>query len=296
MRTIFRIILILIVWYLSAYVFNSYAAFTIPGVDNITPVSMVVAAAADPKEFALSFLGVVRVGISGLALIYLVMIGAYMVLASDNEENIKKQRKQITYVIIGFLFLNVPNFVYSIFSWSDKSQSISPGGELWGISGGSLFWDTAWFEGVFGNLVAFLRVFVFGVAVVMFTWWLFNLLISWGDDEKKKMAKNRIIYWLIGLIFMGFVGLWWQMIAGGDFGTALGWIWGTSKVIFWLIMYFVAPISIFMIFWWSYYFITSAGDEERMKKWKSILINTGIAIIILLSAFSFMTDLSWFQF
>ncbi len=77
---------------------------------------MVVAAAADPKEFALSFLGVVRVGISGLALIYLVMIGAYMVLASDNEENIKKQRKQITYVIIGFLFLNVPNFVYSIFS------------------------------------------------------------------------------------------------------------------------------------------------------------------------------------
>ncbi len=54
-------------------------------------------------------------------------------------------------------------------------------------------------------MVAFLRVFAFGVAVTMFTWGLFNLIVSGGDDEKRKTATNRIIYGLIGLIFMGFV-------------------------------------------------------------------------------------------
>ncbi len=49
-----------------------------------------------------------------------------MVLASDNEENIKKQRKQFTYAIIGFLFLNIPNVVYTIFS-PDTSGTLAPG-------------------------------------------------------------------------------------------------------------------------------------------------------------------------
>jgi Type IV secretion system pilin len=60
-------------------------------------------------------------------------------------------------------------------------------------------------------------------------------------------------------------------------------------------MYIAAPISIFMIIWGAYLFITSAGDEERVKKGKSILINTGIALIILLAGLSFMTDIVTFQ-
>lgn len=53
--------------------------------------------------------------ISGFALIYLIMIGVYMILGSDNEETVKTQRKQIVYALIGFIFLNIPGFVYTIF-------------------------------------------------------------------------------------------------------------------------------------------------------------------------------------
>lgn len=61
-------------------------------------------------------------GISGIALIYLVMIGAYMILGSDSEETIKHQRKQITYALIGFLFLNIPSAIYTIFTPDRKGS------------------------------------------------------------------------------------------------------------------------------------------------------------------------------
>jgi hypothetical protein len=289
------ILLFILAWFLSAYTLHTYAAVDIPGGGKITEASIWVAIANGTvdgaKDFWFRILWVVRLAISWLALVYLVMIGAYMILGSDSEDTIKKQRKQITYAIIGFLFLNVPNLVYTIFSW-DARGPIGPGGAFSDTNGGSLFWNTYEFEGIFGGIIAFLRVFVFGAAVTMFTWGLFNLLVSGGDDEKKKMAKNRIVYGLIGLIFMGFVGLWWELVAVGNFTKVIPSVTGN---IFSLVMYFVAPITIFMLIWGAYYFITSAGDEERMKKWKSILINTFIAVIILITALSFMTDLATFK-
>lgn len=207
-------------------------------------------------------LGVIRIVISGFALIYLVMIGVYMILGSDSEEAVKTQRKQITYALIGFLFLNIPGFVYTIFAPSNAG-SVSIVDNWSNTTGSSVFWNTAGFEGIIGNMIAFLRVFAFGVAVTMFTWGLFNLLVSGGDDEKRKQAKNRIIYGIIGLIFLGFVQLWGNLVAMGDFRSYIPSVSGT---LFALVMYIAAPIAIFMLIWGAYLFITSAGDEERIKK------------------------------
>jgi hypothetical protein len=41
----------------------------------------------------------------------------------------------------------------------------------------------------------------------------------------------------------------------------------------------------------AYYFITAAGDEERVKKGKAIIYNTFIATLILLASASFVTEL-----
>lgn len=37
-----------------------------------------------------------------------------MVIFSDNEERVKTQRRQVVYVLIGFLFLNIPGFIYDV--------------------------------------------------------------------------------------------------------------------------------------------------------------------------------------
>ncbi len=130
-------------------------------------------------------------------------------------------------------------------------------------TGSSIFWNTAGFVGIVGNMIAFLRVFAFGVAVLMFTWGLFALIVSGGDDEKRKAAKNRIVYGIIGLVFLGFVELWGELVAVGDFRSYIPSVGGT---IFALVMYIAAPVAIFMLIWGAYLFITSAGDEERIKK------------------------------
>jgi heme/copper-type cytochrome/quinol oxidase subunit 3 len=62
--------------------------------------------------------------------------------------------------------------------------------------------------------------------------------------------------------------------------------------VFRLALFFAAPIALFFIIYGAYYYITSAGDEERVKKGKNILINTLIATLILLASFTFLVDIS----
>ena len=69
---------------------NSSIAIEVDSGNSVTSV----------KNFGFKILGLLRMGISGIALIYIVMIGVYMIIGSDSEEKVKKQRQQITYVLI----------------------------------------------------------------------------------------------------------------------------------------------------------------------------------------------------
>jgi hypothetical protein len=79
--------------------------------------------------------------------------------------------------------------------------------------------------------------------------------VSGGDEEKWKKAKNHIIYGMLGLVFMGFVELWGELVATGDFTSYIP---GVAGTFFSLAMYIAAPIAIFMLIWGGYYWITSA--------------------------------------
>lgn len=294
MKYFFAIILMVF-----ACTLGAYAAIAIPGGNQIENASIIISGSNNGtvtgvKDFWFQILSILKIAVSGVALVYIVLIGAYMVIGSDSEEAVKTQRKQITYAMIAFLFLNIPSFAYTLFFYDSSqvmTQSLTPASS-WPTTVGWFFWNSTWFDGIFGNMVAFLRVFIFGAAVTMFTWWFFSLILSGGDDEKKKIAKNRIVYGIISLLFAGFVGLWGTLVAVGDFTNYIPTV---GKTLFSLAMYFVAPVVIFMLMYGAYFIITSAGNEERVKKWKSIFINTGIAVVILLTALSFMTDLIKFQ-
>lgn len=52
-----------------------------------------------------------------------------MIVFSENEEKIKAQRRQMAYLIIGFLFLNIPGFIYVIF-FGDVLGSSTVNGQL----------------------------------------------------------------------------------------------------------------------------------------------------------------------
>jgi hypothetical protein len=75
------------------------------------------------------------------------MIGVNMIAFSDSEERIKAQKNQIAYALIGFLFLNVPGAVYTVFQPGEQTGSIGIISNPTDVSGGLVFWNTLGLEG-----------------------------------------------------------------------------------------------------------------------------------------------------
>ncbi len=289
------LLILFILWSIFCATF-AYAGILGPLEGNIKNVSIEVGTPNNSDIFTVSrdlglrFLTAVRLVISGFALIYLVLIGVYMIVFSETEDRIKTQRKQITYALMGFLFLNLPGLIYTIFFgtlWSSPNMNTTAVwtdliGDLWNINNLN---GWGWFVPM---ITGFFQIFIFWVAIVMFTWWFFRLILSGWDEEVQKNAKNRIIYGILWLMFLGFVNVWGGVVAKGDF------FWEFATVgnkLLGLALYFAAPVVIFFLVIGAYYYITSAGDEERTKKAKSIFLNTLIAALILLWAYSFLIDL-----
>ncbi len=234
----------------------------------------------------------IKIVVGGLALIFIVIIGVKMIVFSDSEDRIKTQKKQITYALLGFLFLNIPGLLYDFFQPGKAGGSIDPP-NFSDVSSCLGFWNMDIIcnsGGTFGNLVSFLRVFIFGIAILAFTWASYSLIVSGGDDERRKKAKNKFLYGSLALVFLWFIEIWSRLIARGDFGT-----WGevatVGKKLISLAFFFAGPVAVFFIIYGAYYYITSSGDEERVKKGKSIIINTCIATVILIACYTFLNDL-----
>ncbi|NRH21269.1 hypothetical protein HOO68_04460, partial [Candidatus Gracilibacteria bacterium] len=173
MKYFFTGILVFLISSIFLYTFG-YASVDIPGTAQITAASIEVNIANDgsvtsAKDFGFQILQILKIAVSGVAIIYMVLIGAYMVIGSDSEDTVKTQRKQIIYAIVAFLFLNLPSLAYTVFFLDTTGVSVTPAAS-WSSMDNGFFWNNAGFEGIFGNIVAFLRVFIFGAAVTMFTW------------------------------------------------------------------------------------------------------------------------------
>jgi len=59
-----------------------------------------------------------------------------------------------------------------------------------------------------------------------------------------------------------------------------------------LALFFAGPVAIFFLTIAGYYYISSNGKEDRIKKAKSIVINTVLATLILLASYTFLLDLA----
>lgn len=149
------------------------------------------------REFGLHILSIARVIISGFALIYIMLIGAYMIAYSDSEETISKQKQQLINVLVAFLFLNVPAFVYNLFiARNNSSETVRDAGMH------SIFWDNDAVNPFISSVMNFLKIGIFIAAVFMFSWGAFQMILSRGKEEYREGAVNRIIYGSLALIFL----------------------------------------------------------------------------------------------
>ena len=92
-------------------------------------------------------------------------------------------------------------------------------------------------------------------------------------------------------MFLGVLQAWISVVYAGDIPHGQSMFASLAN----LALFFAGPTAIFFLTLGAWYYITSAGDEEKAKKGKSIVINTFIAVIILLASYTFLKDLADFS-
>ena len=221
-----------------------------------------------------------------------------MIIAYGDDGQLSKLKTQFIYILTAFLFINIPGQIYNIITsgrnTGQRDVTGTPTGGDFGVSrttGSNLFinfdlWNTTIENGV----VAFMRILIIGLAVFYFTLAGFKLLVSGGNEETVKTAKRQVTYGILSLIFLGIIQGWVSVVYSGNISGGQTIFASIAN----LALFFAGPIAIFFLTIGAYYYITSAGDEEKTKKGKAIVVNTFIAVIILLAAYTFLRDLSDF--
>ena len=239
--------------------------------------------------YGLSILKSIKVIGEGILIIYLVYTGVQMIMSmGDNEEELSQAKRQIWYTLIALIFINIPGTIYQALRKDDFGQiDGNTSGRFANEGGNNLLVNTTNFEWLVSDVVWAMEVAVASLAILTIVYSGIKMMNSRYDEEKISDVKLRIYWSLIGLAFIGFIEAIKRLAITGDIEE-----WArTFNALSQFALFFVWPITIFFIVLAGYYYITANGDEERAKKWKNIIVNTVIAIVLLLATYTFFGDL-----
>lgn len=242
----------------------------------------------------LSILHITKVVLSWVMLIYIVYLGFMMVMAMWAEDKLTTTKRQIYYILISFLFLNVPGQLYSVFSWKineDTTTKTKYTDVTIANTDGNIFVNFFnWWATIESWVIAFIKVVVVALVILQFMMAGISLISSAWNEEKLKKARTRFLNWIYWLIFIWLIQSW----------IVIAYSWSIPKwqhlfaQILNLAMFFAWPTAIFFLILGWFHYITSAWDEAKTKKWIAIIKNTVIAVIILLASYAFLKDLADF--
>jgi len=293
----------ILIWIFALLIFwfdlNFAQAVEIPGTSKIQDVSLNVGSSGnivrDIWEIGFRILTIIKRFIMWLLVIFSVYIGIMMMISlGTDEERLSAAKRQIWYMLVALVFINIPGTIYEAFYKDDgttvgDSINTDTFGNASSESSWNLFFDFFVFSYTLNNqIVLFLEVMIFLWAIFMIVLAGIQLMTSRGKEERLTEAKNRILYIILALIFVSIIEAWKRL--------AFGWVIEDWVNLFAslanLALFFAAPVAIFFLTLAGYYYITSNGDEERTKKAKSIIVNTVLATLILLAAYTFLIDLA----
>ena len=277
----------------------SAGAVEIPWAKEIVDVSIssVGWAWEDPvyaiNQIGFSILTTAKLMLQWILVIYIVYIGAMMIMSmGNNEEQLSNSKRQLWYTLVGLMFINIPGTIYEAFHrdvWATVGWRVGQDSFTSANTNSNLFADFFSFGYTMNTqIIWFLEVIIFIAAVFMIMLAGVNILTSRWREEKITEAKNKILYTVLALFFVGIIEAWKHLAFGGNIRDGINIIESISQ----LALFFAGPVALFFLTLAGYYYITSGGDEERVKKAKSIVINTVLATLILLATYTFLLDLA----
>lgn len=268
----------------------------IPEHKDITDISITYNQKGDVVEnintIGFSLLKTVKVVLQWVLLIFLVYVGVQMIMAMGNDEQLSTARKQIMYAMIGLLFINIPWTLYEAFHRDGKEYIWWMIGQSWfetDRNDNNIFIDFFDFWMTFNdNIIWFLKVLIFGIAVFMLVYAGIEIMTARERQEQIGEWKEKIIYVILALIFLWFIESWKNIAFNWNISDGVN----LFETIANLGLFFAGPTALFFLTLAGYYYITSNGDEEKVKKAKSIVINIVLATLIILAAYTFLLDIA----
>lgn len=238
------------------------------------------------------FLSLVKNIFSWVLLIILVYSWARMVMSFwSDEEALSESKRIIWYSIIALFFVNMPSTLYEAIRWnrwtvawwvwSSWDNSVN-----WTVA--NLFINTDIFSSVLNNIVVrTIKIGLVWLSVVVIILAGITIMTARGREDKVSEWKQKILWALVALVFVWFIEAWQSFVYSWNISD-----WrDIFETIANLALFLAAPtVIVFLSLAW-YYYITSAWDEEKANKWKTIIVNTLIWIVLLLISFVFLYDL-----
>lgn len=244
------------------------------------------------NKTSFNILKTLKVAIGALLVIYLVYSWVMMIMAmGEKEDDIKSAKNNIWYAAVGLLFINIPGTLYEALTGKRTGDDITSAlGDQKTIYERNIFMNSQAFGDALGMIVSFLQVAVVVFAVFIFILQWIKLINSKWDEDVAKEAKSKILYSLMGLVFLGIMEVWRSVVFTSNMTKGKELFQNLAN----LALFFAGPVAIFFLALAWYYYITSAGDDDKIKKAKSIVFNTVIATLLLLGMYTFLLDLKNF--
>lgn len=292
----------LIIWLFFALIFSNYVfawVIDIPSSSELNWASMQVSTWDDftqnVNNIWTNILRTFKTIISALLVIYLVYVWIMMIMSLwKDDDQLSKSKRQLRYALVAMLFINIPGTLYNSFRRDDlSSMDITNRTNLWSWTSvdttANIFINPFNFGyTVNDSILWFVKVLIFAIAIFLFVFeWVKIMTARWRDDKLKE-AKSKLLYTILALIFVWVIDVWKNV--------AFSWSLSDWKNLFDnlanLSLFFAGPIAIVFLSMAWYYYVTAWWNEEKVKKAKSIVVNTIIATLILLASYTFLLDLA----
>ncbi len=226
-----------------------------------------------------------------IATVYFLIIVLKLIFSSNTEEELGKFKKWILWITIGIIVMQIA-FVFTTILF-DQWVSASLGARL--------------IQNLVYPMIALLQTLASMFFVAMAVFAFYRLITANGNEDAIKSGRMTIAYALIGFLIVRLAKLIVEAFYGkincNNFGGGL--VVSNSQtcvnvadvsegiqiiinVINWL-NWFVAIAVVIMIIYAGTQILLSAGDEEKIKKWKQSLIYIAIGLLVLVTNFLIIT-------
>ena len=223
--------------------------------------------------------------LGGIAIIFIVIAGIQMIMASGNEEKIKEQKSSIIYAIIGLaIILILERLIVLIYG--------VPGIEREVIAGSGALID----EEILG-FVSFIKALIGSIAIFMIIISGIKTIAASGEEEKITEQHRSVLWIIIGIVIIVInqvivKNLYKEPIrtTGGEITTT-----NVENIIALIgkmlqfMLGFVGLIAFAALIYGAASMIANYGNDEMVQKAKKIIINALIGVIIIISAFAIVS-------